>query len=184
MTARAQPPLGTAGRAAAAALAVALLAGACGRQAPLDPLPDTPCVRQSPAPPPQAQRARVRRVVDGDTFVVGRTRVRLLGINAPESVDPRRPVQYYGKEAAAFARRLLQGRTVLLQPGRNPRDRHGRLLAWVWLEDGRFVNAELVRLGYAQVYTFPDNPDHARLLLLCQREARAAGRGLWGSGGR
>lgn len=122
----------------------------------------------------------MQRVVDGDTFVTrDGTRVRILGVNAPESVDPRRPVQRLGKEAGAFARRLLQGRTVLVQPGRNPRDRYGRTLAWVWLEDGRFVNAELVRLGYAQVHTFTDNPDHAGLLLRCQQEAREANRGLW-----
>jgi len=166
--------------AAAALAAGGLLAGALGGPDPGLPLPDTPCVRESPPPPADARRARVTRVVDGDTFVADGTKVRLLGINTPESVDPRRPVQYYGKEAAAFARRLLQGRTVLILPGTTPRDRYGRLLAWVWLEDGRFVNAELVRLGYAQVYTFPDNPEHADLLLRCQREAREAGRGLWG----
>lgn len=168
------------------ALALLLLAAlavpaACGAGRAAAPAPDSPCVRESPRPPAEAGRVRVRRVVDGDTFVTARgERVRLLGVNTPESVDPRRPVQRYGKEAAAFSRRLLGGRSVLLAPGRTPRDRYGRTLAWVWLEDGRFVNAELVRLGYAQVYTFPDNPDHARLLVLCQREAREAGRGLWG----
>lgn len=151
-----------------------------GRAGALPPLPDTPCVRGYP-PPPEAAPVRVQRVVDGDTFVAGGERVRLLGINTPESVDPRRPVERYGKEAAAFTRRLLTGRSVLLRPGTQPRDRYGRLLAWVWLAgDGRFVNGELVRLGYAQVYTFPDNPEHADLLLICEREARAAGRGLWG----
>lgn len=142
---------------------------------------DSPCLQQAPKPPAEAFETRVRRVVDGDTFVAAdRTRVRLLGINAPESADPRRPVERYGKEASAFARRLLQGKRVRIQPGRNPRDEYGRTLAWVWLEDGRFVNGELVRLGYAQVYTHADNPDFAAYLLQCQREARAAGRGLWG----
>lgn len=158
-----------------------MVPAACGAARPDPPPADSPCVRQSPPPPAGAERVGVKRVVDGDTFLAadGR-RVRLIGVNTPESVDPRRPVQRYGKEAAAFSRRLLAGRSVLLEPGRTPRDRYGRTLAWVWLEDGRFVNAELVRLGYAQVYTFPDNPDHARLLVLCQREAREVGRGLWG----
>lgn len=105
--------------------------------------------------------------------------MRILGINTPESVDPRRPAQAYGEEAAAYTRRLLEGQDVLLVPGKTPRDRYGRLLAWVWLLDGTFVNALLVRDGYAQVYTFGDNPDHAGLLLVCQREAQAANRGLW-----
>lgn len=143
--------------------------------------PDSPLLQEAPKAPATAVKAKVKRVVDGDTFVVeDGTRVRLLGINAPESVDPRRTVQKFGKEASAFAKRLLEGKTVLLQPGRNPTDKYGRLLAWVWLTDGRFVNGELVRLGYAQVSTYSDNPDHADYLVLAQREAREANRGLWG----
>lgn len=158
-----------------------LLAGCARRAEPLAPDPASPCWRNAPKPPATAARVKVSRVVDGDTFVAaGRTRVRLLGINTPESVDPRRPVEHYGKEAAAFARRLLEGRWVLLQPGANPRDSYGRTLAWVWREDGSFVNGELVRLGYAQVYTHADNPDFAPYLVECEREARAARRGLWG----
>lgn len=169
-------------RLALAGLAVGVLLAACARPAdPVAPDPRSPCWRDAPKPPAAAVETRVKRVVDGDTFVAADgSRVRLLGIDTPESVDPRRPVEYFGKEAAAFAERLLQGKTVLLQPGRNPRDVHGRTLAWVWREDGLFVNGELVRMGYAQVYTHADNPDFASYLVQCQREARAAGRGLWG----
>jgi micrococcal nuclease len=138
------------------------------------------CLAAATAPPKEARRAQVARAVDGDTleFTDG-TKARLIGINTPESVDPRRPVQAYGKEAAAYTRKLTEGKEVRYIPGRTPRDKYGRLLAWVWLSDGTFLNALLVRDGYAQVYTFADNPDHADLLLACQREAREANRGLW-----
>ena len=138
------------------------------------------CLAEAPSPPADAQRILVTRAVDGDTlaFADG-TRVRLIGINTPESVDPRRPVQAYGKEASAYTQQLTANQEVLYVPGQTPRDRYGRLLAWVWLADGTFLNALLVRDGYAQVYTFADNPDHADLLLACQREAREANRGLW-----
>ncbi len=170
-------------------LAVALIGCTPGAQslpapapAPLQGTATAGCLAQAPTPPAQAQRVTVRRVVDGDTVELDdrdRTKVRLIGINTPESVDPRRPVQAYGKEATAFARGLLEGQAVLLQRGRTPYDRYRRLLAWLWLPDGHFVNALIVQQGYAQVYTFSDNPDHAALLLACQREARDAQRGLW-----
>ncbi|MGE5674163.1 MAG: thermonuclease family protein [Mycobacterium leprae] len=138
------------------------------------------CLVDAPRPPADARRVVVSRVVDGDTVhLADGTTVRLIGMNTPESVDPRRPVQAYGKEASAYTKQLLEGKEILLEPGRTPKDQYGRLLGWLWLPDGRFVNALLVRDGYAQVYTFSDNPDNAQLLLSCQREARAASRGLW-----
>jgi endonuclease YncB( thermonuclease family) len=152
-------------------------ASATGQRPPAD---QAGCLAAAPAPPKEARRAQVARAVDGDTleFTDG-TKARLIGINTPESVDPRRPVQAYGKEAAAYTRKLTEGKEVQYVLGRTPRDKYGRLLAWVWLSDGTFLNALLVRDGYAQVYTFADNPDHADLLLACQREAREANRGLW-----
>lgn len=138
------------------------------------------CLVQAPAPPADARRVKVGRVVDGDTIeLTDGTKVRLIGINTPETVDPRRPVQAYGKEASDFTHALLEGQEILLQEGRAPRDKYGRTLAWLWLTDGRFVNALLVQQGYAQVSTYADNPDNADLLLACQREAREANRGLW-----
>lgn len=138
------------------------------------------CLAQAPKPPSNVTKALVVRAVDGDTlqFSDGE-RVRLIGINTPESVDPRRPVEAYGKEAAAYTQQLTAGQEVYYVPGQTPQDRYGRLLAWVWLPNGEFLNAKLVYDGYAQVYTFADNPDHADLLLECQREAREANRGLW-----
>lgn len=131
--------------------------------------------------PKEAREALVERVVDGDTFVIDKgQKVRMIGINTPESVDPRRPVEFYGKEASRFTKELLEGKKVYLQWGQTPKDRYGRWLAWVWLPDGTFVNGELVAKGYAQVYTFKDNPEHAEYLLQLQKQAREEKLGLWG----
>ena len=101
------------------------------------------------------------RVVDGDTLrlrVDGRDEpVRLIGINTPESVDPRRPVECLGKEASAKAAELLRGaQTVEVEadPTQDTRDAYARLLLYVWLPDGRLLNRELIANGYAHEYTF------------------------------
>jgi micrococcal nuclease len=137
-----------------------------------------------PEPAPETVAAgvlrTVRRVVDGDTLVLdGDERVRLIGVDTPESVDPRRPIQWYGKEAAAYARSLLQGRRVRLEPDAEPRDRYGRTLAYLHLEDGTFVNQRLVEEGYAFAYRHPPNVKYADLLREAERRAREAGKGLW-----
>lgn len=127
--------------------------------------------------PPPGDAAAVTRVIDGDTIEVelnGRShRVRYIGVDSPERDEP-----FYA-EAAATNRALVEGRTVILVKDVSETDRYGRLLRYVYLEDGLFVNAELLRQGYAQIVTFP--PDVARhdALRAIQREARAAGRGLW-----
>lgn len=129
------------------------------------------------APP---QEAAVARVVDGDTVVLSSgERVRYIGINAPELHHPQKPVEWYAREAKEFNRRLVEGKKVRLEFDVERRDKYRRLLAYVFLEDGTFVNAELVRQGYAQVMTYPPNVKHADLFLRLQREARAAERGLW-----
>lgn len=136
----------------------------------------------SPADLAALPRARVVRAVDGDTLqLAGGERIRLIGINTPESVDPRRPVQEYGKEAAEFARRLAEGRDVRLEYDVERQDKFGRTLAYVFLTDGTFVNAELVRLGFAQTYRYPPNVKYADLFNRLQREARERKRGLWAS---
>jgi len=140
-----------------------------------------------PAAPPERITAPGRpaatrfciRVVDGDTLVLeGGERVRLIGVDTPETVDPRRPVQYFGKEASAFTRRLAQGKTVRLEYDQDTRDRYDRTLAYVYLSDGTFLNAELIRQGYGHAYTrFPFR--YQGQFLALEREARAQGRGLW-----
>ena len=125
----------------------------------------------------------VERVVDGDTIVVrGVGRVRLIGVDTPETVHPSRPVEFFGREASAFAKRLLDGQRVRLEYDREPTDRYGRTLAYVHLADGTFVNAEIIRRGYGHAYTrFPFR--HLDRFRQLEREARAAGRGLWGRAG-
>jgi micrococcal nuclease len=107
--------------------------------------------------------------------------VRLLGIDTPETVDPRRPVGCYGPEASAYTKHLVTGRTVTLRYDRELHDRYGRFLAYVWLAGPRpvFVNAELVRRGYARSYPFPPNTAHAALFAALERSAAVSGKGLW-----
>lgn len=132
--------------------------------------------------------ALVTHVVDGDTFDVqidGETqteRVRMLGIDTPETVDPRKTVQCFGKEASNHAKELLMGKRVRLEadPKADEHDKYGRILRNVYLVDGTDVNATLVLDGYAHAYlTFPLDRDRKRLLSDLQNEARDAQRGLW-----
>lgn len=138
--------------------------------------------------PATAREARVSRVVDGDTVeaqVDGRReRVRYVGINTPESADPNRPVECYGKEAAARNRELVEGRTVWLERDTSDTDQYGRLLRYVWLDGpggAILVNEALVRDGYAYARTY--RPDTARQAQLdaAQEAARRERRGLWGA---
>ena len=124
----------------------------------------------------------VTRVVDGDTIdsspsVEGRSRVRLIGMDTPEVYFGTQP---YGKEASAFARRELDGERVGLELDVQKIDPYGRLLAYVYLPDGRMFNEVLLEEGYAQVATFPPNVKYQERFLEAQREAREANRGLWG----
>jgi micrococcal nuclease len=131
--------------------------------------------------------ARVVRVVDGDTIVArsasGATeRVRLIGVDTPESVKPGTPVQCFALKASAHTKHLLTGKAVRLVGDAEARDRYGRLLAYVYREpDGLFVNADLVRRGYAQTLTIPPNVRFAERFLALARQARDAGVGLWGA---
>ncbi len=136
-----------------------------------------------PGPPGDAVAAEVQRVTDGDTFVAtvdGRKeRVRVIGVDTPETVAPNRPVEPYGRQASSFAERYLTGATVRLAGDAEPRDRYGRLLAYVWLADGTFWNALLVAEGYAQQLTIPPNVTYAGLFRRLVAEARRGDRGLW-----
>ena len=131
-----------------------------------------------------ATTTRVERVVDGDTIVVQMgdhsERVRYIGVDTPESVKPGVRVQCFAKAAAAANRRLVLGRSVRLEYDAEARDRYGRLLAYVYrVRDGLFVNAELVRRGFATVATFPPNVAHEREFRRLANRARLSGRGLW-----
>lgn len=128
--------------------------------------------------------ATVVGVTDGDTIraqladgAVGR--VRLIGIDTPESVDPRRPVQCFGPEASQHTKELLDGKMVELELDIQQRDRFGRLLAYVWLGETN-VNVQIAADGYAQALTIPPNVKYEEPIRNAVREAREAGRGLWG----
>ena len=138
------------------------------------------------APTGPTTRAKVTRVVDGDTIIVvfggSTSRVRYIGMDTPESVKPDTPVEPMAKEAAAANRALVDGRQVVLERDVSDTDRFGRLLRDVWVErDGALVlvGLELVRGGYAQVATFPPDVKYVDELLAAQRHAREAGLGLW-----
>ena len=139
-----------------------------------------------PAVPKDAVPARVQRVTDGDTFVATvkgrRERIRVIGVDTPETVAPNQPVEPYGEEASDFAKHHLDGETVRLAGDAEPRDRYGRMLAYVWLEDGTFWNALLVAEGYAQQLTIPPNVTYERLFRRLAAEARREDRGLWAEG--
>jgi micrococcal nuclease len=140
--------------------------------------------RGGDAAPARERTGRVVRVVDGDTIAVaiaGRVeRVRYIGIDTPESVKPDTPVQCYAHKAAAENGRLVARERVRLVPDVEPRDRFGRLLAYVYrMRDGLLVNAALVRGGFARTLTIPPNVRFAGRFRDLARQARRAGRGLW-----
>jgi micrococcal nuclease len=137
------------------------------------------------APPGEAT---VVEVVDGDTIVVDlggrREHVRLLGIDTPETKRPGTPVECYGPEASARTAALLpEGAPVRLERDVEPRDRYGRLLAYVTTADGTAVNESLVRDGFADTLWVAPNGARRPVLDASAAEARRAGRGLWGACG-
>jgi micrococcal nuclease len=122
----------------------------------------------------------VDSVLDGDTFrLENGERVRLIGVDAPETNHLRKPLEYYGKEASEFAKKMLEGKRIRVEMDIQHRDRYGRLLAYVYLEDGTFFNAELVKEGYSQVATYPRNVKYEELFISLQKEARENKKGLW-----
>jgi micrococcal nuclease len=136
--------------------------------------------------PERTSAGQVLRVVDGDTIHVQvdgrREKVRYIGVDTPESVKPGTPVQCFGKRSSAFNTRLVEGERVRLVRDAEERDRYGRLLAYVYrARDGLFVNATLVRRGYAVPLTIPPNVAHADEFRRLAASARRNGRGLWSS---
>lgn len=127
----------------------------------------------------------VKNIEDGDTITVdmnGRDeRVRMIGVDTPETRDPRKPVQCFGKAATAFTKQLIGSSNVRLEadPDNTNRDRYNRLLRYVYLPDDTLVNAEIIRQGYGFAYTsFPFTKKESFKEL--EQEAKAANRGLWG----
>lgn len=123
--------------------------------------------------------ARVIRVIDGDTIVIeSGARVRYLGVDTPETVNPNILPQFYGREATERNRELVEGQLVLLQRDVEDRDHYGRLLRYVFV-GGTFVNAELVRQGYGYVSFVPPNSYYQEYFLELERQAKDARLGVW-----
>jgi micrococcal nuclease len=135
----------------------------------------------------------VKRVVDGDTIQIeSGERVRLIGIDTPEMHESNKlyrdaqrtkqdisTIQKLGLRAYAFTKNLVEAKRVSLEFDVEKRDKYGRLLAYVYLKDGTFVNAEIVKQGYASLMTIPPNVKYADLFLKLYQEARNNKRGLW-----
>jgi micrococcal nuclease len=139
--------------------------------------------RPKPLPPrhPTTRgQVKVVAVLDGDTIVIsGGEKVRYAGLDTPESRHPDKLPEYCGHAAFEANRRLVVGKTVRLEFDERRRDKYGRLLAYVYV-DGLFVNAELIRQGYARVSTYKDNQRHREAFESLQQSAIGMRRGLWG----
>ena len=135
-----------------------------------------------PALPSDARAASVVRVVDGDTVELGGGlgKSRLIGVDTPEVYGG---VKCFGREASAYAKGQLDGERVRYAVGREERDRYGRLLVYLWLEDGRSFNAMLVSRGYAEPLTIQPNSDYAGLFARLSSGARQRAVGLWARDG-
>lgn len=136
----------------------------------------------------------VKRVVDGDTLLLeDGERVRLIGIDTPEMHESKKlyrdaqhskqdisAIQKLGRQSYEFTKKLAEGKHISLEFDVEKRDRYNRILAYVYLKDGgTFVNAEIVKQGYASLMTFPPNVKYADLFQSLYREARENRRGLW-----
>ncbi len=122
----------------------------------------------------------VLRAIDGDTIALeGGARVRYIGVDTPETKDPRKPVQCFGKRAFEKNRDLVEGKLVRLARDISDRDRYGRLLRYVYVGD-IFVNLRLVEEGFAKSYSYPPDIAKQAEFRAAERRAREAGIGLWG----
>lgn len=133
----------------------------------------------------EGERIMVEKVIDGDTIVVeGGKSVRLIGIDTPETVDPKRPVGCFGKEASDETKGLLSGKVVILQKDVSETDKYGRLLRYVYLPlDNNqilFIDDYLVREGFARVLTYPPDVKYNEQFRQAETEAKLSKRGLWG----
>jgi len=122
---------------------------------------------------------KVIRVVDGDTIEIeSGEKVRYIGIDTPETVDPRKTVQCFGVEASKKNKELVEGKMVRLEKDITDRDKYNRLLRYIYIGD-TFVNLELVKQGFAYSYSYPPDIKYQSQFVKAQQEAREAKRGLW-----
>jgi endonuclease YncB( thermonuclease family) len=119
------------------------------------------------------------KVIDGDTIRLSNgEKVRLIGVDTPEFYHPLKPIEFYTKEATAFTKKLVEGKKVRLEYDNEKRDKYGRLLAYVYLEDGTFLNAEIIKQGYGFAYTkYPFK--YLEQFKEYEKQAREKELGLW-----
>lgn len=128
----------------------------------------------------------VIRVIDGDTIVVeinsAQEKIRLIGVNTPETVDPRKQVECFGMEASIFVKNLLLNKSVRLESDatQGDRDKYGRLIRFVFLEDGTLVNKKIIEEGHGHEYTYRTPYRYQIEFKTAERLAREEKRGLWG----
>lgn len=145
------------------------------------PVPTQPPALTTTPPPAGAEVATVSRVIDGDTIeLTGGERVRYIGVDTPETVDPRKKVQCFGIEASNENKKLLAGRRVRLEKDVKNRDNYGRLLRYVYVGD-TFINLVLVQNGFAHASPYPPDVAHEADFRAAEAKARAAKLGLWGA---
>jgi micrococcal nuclease len=138
-----------------------------------------------PAMPQGLARVQVVRVVDGDTVRVTlngvEEPVRLIGLNTPETVAPNRPVECFGREASQRAHELLDDQVMYFEADetQDTRDRFGRVLGYLWSEDGRLFNMQMIAEGFAYEYTYDAAYKYQSQFKAAQQDAEAAQRGLW-----
>ncbi|HGH5471486.1 TPA: thermonuclease family protein [Staphylococcus pseudintermedius] len=124
----------------------------------------------------------VKRVIDGDAIIIDKDgqdeRVRLIGVDTPETVKPNTPVQPYGKAASNFTKKHLTNQRVRLEYDREPKDKYGRTLAYVWLGDEMF-NVKLAKEGLARAKFYPPNDKYRILIEQAQKEAQKKQLNIW-----
>ena len=129
---------------------------------------------------PDTEFFLVKRVIDGDTIELENgKKVRYIGIDTPETVHPNKAAQCYGKESSDKNKSIVEGKKVRLEKDITETDKYKRLLRYVYLEDGTFVNLLLVKEGYARSYTYPPDVKYQDEILDAEKEARKDGGGRW-----
>lgn len=137
---------------------------------------------------PAADTYSVTKVIDGDTLVVEmngkNVKIRLIGLDTPETVDPRKPVQCFGKEASDKAKEMLSGKRVRIEQdaSQGEYDKYGRLLAYVYLPDGTLLNEYMIAEGYGHEYTYRLPYKYQKEFKAAQSRAQEEKKGLWADG--
>jgi len=129
------------------------------------------------------QYYKILRIIDGDTIEVEKIgKIRLIGVDTPEIAHPLKPVQFFAKKASEYTRRIAEGKRVRLEYGQERIDKYGRTLAYIYFENGKMLNAEIIKDGYGFAYTkYPFK--YMEEFRKYEREAREHERGLWSNEG-